>query len=50
MNPIAAPAASVAADSPHSGGRPISTAPVAPVKPTWDSAWPANVWPRSTSM
>ena len=33
---------------PASGERPNSAAPVAPVKPTCDSAWPAKVWPRST--
>ena len=36
------------ATRPQSGGTPISTAPVAPAKPTCDSAWPANVCARST--
>ena len=42
------PAASVSTTKPHRGERPTSTAPVAPAKPTWDSAWPANVCARST--
>src|SRR5580692_5029158 len=42
------PAASVMTIRPQSGETPISTAPVAPAKPTCDSAWPAKVWARST--
>jgi hypothetical protein len=38
MKPMPMPAASVTITSPQSGVTPISTAPVAPVKPTWDSA------------
>src|SRR5271166_3376172 len=33
---------------PASGEKPNSTAPVAPVKPAFERAWPANVFPRST--
>src|SRR5208282_5147846 len=33
---------------PASGEKPNSTAPVAPVKPACERAWPANVCPRST--
>src|SRR5580704_15355004 len=33
---------------PASGEKPNSTAPVAPVKPACESAWPAKVCPRST--
>ena len=45
---MATPAASVNTTMPPSGAMPISTAPVAPAKPTWESAWPAKVWPRAT--
>jgi hypothetical protein len=47
-NPIPTPAATVSATSPHSGGAPTSTAPVAPANPTCASACPANAWPRNT--
>src|SRR3984885_10867687 len=47
-NPMPMPAASVRTINPHSGDRPNSTAPVAPAKPTCDSAWPAKVCARST--
>src|SRR5512146_1156934 len=46
--PIAIAAASVKASSPHRGLAPMSTAPVAPAKPTCDSACPAKVRFRST--
>src|SRR5215471_21064992 len=42
------PAASVMPTRPHNGDTPISTAPVAPAKPTCDSACPAKVCARST--
>src|SRR4029077_12844454 len=42
------PASNVRATSPQSGATPNSTAPVAPAKPTCDSAWPAKVCARST--
>src|SRR6202034_4887527 len=41
-------ATTVKPTSPHTDATPIKTAPVAPAKPIWDSAWPANVCPRST--
>src|SRR5271166_3740538 len=47
-SPIPTPATSVKPTRPANGERPNNTAPVAPVKPTWDSAWPAKVCPRST--
>src|SRR5580693_1354263 len=47
-SPMPIPAISVKPMSPASGETPNSAAPVAPVKPTWLSAWPAKVWPRST--
>src|ERR1700722_15190298 len=47
-SPMPIPARSVRATSPHSGAIPNSTAPVAPAKPTCDSAWPAKVCARST--
>ena len=46
--PMPMPAATVIATMPQSGATPTRTAPVAPVKPTWASAWPAKVCPRST--
>src|SRR5277367_956783 len=46
--PMPIPLTKVKPTSPASGDRPNSTAPVAPVKPTCESAWPAKVWPRST--
>src|SRR5208282_6445985 len=46
--PITIPAASVKASSPQKGGSPMSTEPVAPAKPTWDSACPANARLRIT--
>ena len=45
---MAIPATRVKPTRPPSGESPNSTAPVAPVKPTCESAWPAKVWPRST--
>ena len=45
---MARPAISVKPTSPQRGDRPIRIAPVAPVKPTCDSAWPAKVWLRRT--
>ena len=45
---MAIPAATTKAMRPVSGETPISAAPVAPVKPMWERAWPAKVWPRST--
>src|SRR5271170_8254444 len=45
---MAKPAITVKPTNPASGERPKRTAPVAPVKPTWESAWPAKVWPRRT--
>src|SRR4029079_12334771 len=47
-SPIPRPAATVSRTSPASGDTPIKTAPVAPVKPTWASAWPSKVCPRRT--
>src|SRR5271157_4568106 len=47
-SPIPTPATRVKPASPANGERPNNTAPVAPVKPTWESAWPAKVCPRST--
>ena len=47
-SPMPTPAATVIPTRPHNGDTPTSTAPVAPVKPTCDRAWPAKVWPRST--
>src|SRR5271156_3017714 len=47
-SPMPIPATKVKPTRPASGDRPNRIAPVAPVKPTCDSAWPANVWPRST--
>src|SRR5208282_860988 len=46
--PMATPVTRVKPTSPANGERPKRIAPVAPVKPTWESAWPAKVWPRST--
>src|SRR5580658_4237977 len=46
--PIPIPLRNVKPTRPASGESPNRTAPVAPVKPTCDSAWPAKVWPRST--
>ena len=48
MNPMPIPAATVISTRPQSGAIPTRKAPVAPVNPTWDSAWPAKVCPRST--
>src|SRR6516164_8704781 len=42
------PVRNVKPTRPASGEKPNRIAPVAPVKPTCDSAWPANVCPRST--
>src|ERR1700727_301234 len=47
-SPIPIPATKVKPTRPASGERPNRIVPVAPVKPTCDSAWPANVCPRST--
>ena len=47
-SPMPIPATKVKPTRPASGDRPNRIAPVAPVKPTCDSAWPANVCPRST--
>src|SRR5277367_4577496 len=47
-SPMPIPLMKVKPTKPASGDRPNRTAPVAPVKPTCDSAWPANVCPRST--
>src|SRR5512144_1628144 len=46
--PIAIPATSVKASKTHNGLVQMSTEPVAPAKPTCDSAWPANVILRRT--
>ena len=46
--PIPTPVTKVKPTSPAKGERPIRIAPVAPVKPTCESAWPAKVWPRRT--
>ena len=48
IRPMTMPAASEKPISPQIGARPISPAPVAPAKPTCDSAWPAKVCPRIT--
>src|SRR2546421_663323 len=40
--PTPIPAATVIIIRPQSGATPIRTAPVAPVNPTWASAWPAK--------
>src|SRR5271157_1647808 len=42
------PVRNVKPTRPANGDRPNSTAPVAPVKPVCESAWPAKVCPRST--
>src|SRR5215472_17254775 len=42
------PPATVKAMSPQNGPTPRRTAPVAPAKPTWESAWPAKARFRST--
>src|SRR5271154_2742040 len=42
------PTRAVKPTRPANGDRPNSTAPVAPVKPACESAWPAKVCPRST--
>src|SRR6202158_4641520 len=47
-SPIPIPATKVKPTRPASGERPNKIAPVAPVKPTCDRAWPAKVCPRST--
>ena len=47
-SPMPIPLTKVKPTKPASGDRPNRTAPVAPVKPTCDNAWPAKVCPRST--
>src|SRR5271170_7004060 len=47
-SPMPIPLKKVKPTRPASGDRPNRTAPVAPVKPTCDSAWPAKVCPRRT--
>src|SRR5690348_4183550 len=42
------PPAIVKMSKPQNGATPKSTAPVAPAKPTWESAWPAKARLRST--
>src|SRR5579875_2872551 len=46
--PIAAAPSRLKATRPQSGLIPTSAAPVAPAKPTWESAWPAKLRLRST--
>src|ERR1700758_882757 len=47
-SPIAIPATTVSPTRPQTDATPIKTAPVAPAKPMWPSAWAAKGWPPGT--